>query len=108
MGSQWGIEAREYKPTVNSASNQIWNQLGSWMIDRMDLVTKAQELLNSGHYSYGLTPGEVQELQTKVIQEATKIRNTPSEYWPYPIKRGGKKTRKGKRHQKKRKQTRRR
>lgn len=86
MGNtQWGIETIEYKPTVASASEQIWKQICKWMVDRKNLVTKAQELLNSGHYMYGLTPEQIEELKEKVIQEATKIQTDPSEYWPYQI-----------------------
>lgn len=68
------------------------------MVPRKNVVKKAQELLNTGHYSHGLTEEQKAALRTKVMAEATKIRNNAREYWPYPAK-GGKKTRKAKRSQ---------
>lgn len=103
--SQWGTERKESKPSVNSSSERIWHQLSSWMVPRNKVVEKAQELLNTGHYSYGLTEDQKAALRTKVISAATKIRNNGKEPWPYAAK-GGKKTRKAKRSQTKRRQTR--
>ena len=77
------------------------------MVPRNKVVEKAKELLNTGHYSYGLTEDQKADLRIKVMTKATKIRNNVKEPWPYAAK-GGKQTRKAKRSQTKRRQTRRR